>query len=265
MNVFYNENDKFASRWLEELCAVDLIPKGTIDTRSIHEIERTDLLRFGQAHFFAGIGGWPLALRLLGWPPEQAVWTGSCPCQPFSVAGKKKGKSDERHLWPIWRELISQCRPPIVFGEQVASPDGRRWFSELRVEMEKLGYGVGGADLCAAGFGAPHQRQRLFFGAVWLGNTYDERLQGRKSTEREKFGTLGRAASRRLLNAFWKRRTNVLCRDGKTRPIEPGIFPLAHGVPARVGRLRGYGNAIVPQVAANFILSFIDAMSENGF
>jgi hypothetical protein len=60
-------------------------------------------------------------------------------------------------------------------------------------------------------------------------------------------------------DGFWSRYDTVPCRDGKTRRVEPGTFPLAHGVPARVGRLRGYGNAIVPPVAAVFIRAFLEA------
>ena len=167
---YYNDNDPFVCKWLKELITDGLIPKGDIDDRSILEVKPSDLDGYVQCHFFCGIGGWPYALRLAGWPEDRPVFTGSCPCQPFSVAGKGKGLADERHLWPAFRWLIAQCRPATVFGEQVASKDGRLWLSGVRSDLEAMGYVVGGADLCAAGIGAPHIRQRLW----WMAdNTQD--------------------------------------------------------------------------------------------
>ncbi len=96
-------------------------------------------------------------------PEDRLVWTGSCPCQPFSCAGKQKGTQDERHLWPEFRRLITECHPPIIFGEQVASKLGREWLAGVRADLEALGYAVGAADLCAAGATAPHLRQRLYW------------------------------------------------------------------------------------------------------
>ena len=87
---YYNENDPYAAQWLRNLMAAGHIPEGCVDTRSILDVQPEDLAVFTQCHFFAGIGGWPLALRLAGWPVDKPVWTGSCPCQPFSVAGKRK-------------------------------------------------------------------------------------------------------------------------------------------------------------------------------
>ena len=63
-----------------------------------------------------------------------------------------------------------------------------------------------------------------------------------------------------MAGSFWSRAEWLPCRDGKARLAEPGVFPLAHGVPARVGRLRGYGNAIVPQVAAAFVTTALAAI-----
>src|SRR5690606_26725034 len=130
-----------------------------------------DLVGYTQCHFFAGIGGWPYALRLAGWPDDWPVWTGSCPCQPYSQAGSRKGDDDPRALWWAWRWLIDQCRPPVVFGEQVASKAGREWLAGVRTDLEAMGYAVGAADLCAAGVGAPHIRQRLWWVAdsEWFG------------------------------------------------------------------------------------------------
>jgi hypothetical protein len=93
---------------------------------------------------------------------DRPVWTGSCPCQPFSAAGKSGGFDDERHLWPAFHYLISQCRPNVVFGEQVASKDGLAWLDLVQADLEGTGYAVGAVDTCAAGFGAPaHQTATL--------------------------------------------------------------------------------------------------------
>jgi len=245
---------------------------------------------YGAAHFFAGVGGWPLALRMAGWPDDKPVWTASLPCQPFSNAGKRKGTKDERHLWPVFRELVAECRPPVLFGEQVASRDGREWLAGVRTDLEALGYAVGAADLCAAGVGAPHIRQRLFWVATQgLGDAHDQGLArragesgnhgqeqqaleraggdagrladadgagrgaGSEATEAPRYGRPAGAES--WSSAYWH-----LCLDGKHRrvPLEPELFPLAHGLPGRVGQLRAYGNAIVPPLAATFVRAFMD-------
>ena len=160
---YYNEHDPKAAAWLRGLIEAGEIPQGIVDERSIEDIAPSDLDGFTQCHFFAGIGGWPLAFRLAGWPDDRPAWTGSCPCQPFSQAGEGKGTADERHLWPAFFWLIRQRNPSIVFGEQVASKDGREWLAGVRVDLEDVGYAVGAADLCAAGVGAPHIRQRLYW------------------------------------------------------------------------------------------------------
>src|SRR5690606_5734874 len=108
------------------------------------------------------------------------VWTGSCPCQPYSSAGARKGDDDPRALWWAWRWLIDQCRPAVIFGEQVASKDGREWLSGVRADLEAMGYVVGAADLCAAGVGAPHIRQRLFWVACAAGGRCEQRVRGQR-------------------------------------------------------------------------------------
>ena len=91
MSAYYNEHDPKAAAWLRELIQAGEIPAGDVDERSIVEVQPADLARYTQCHFFAGIGGWSYALRLAGWPTDRPVWTGSCPCQPFSSAGKSGG------------------------------------------------------------------------------------------------------------------------------------------------------------------------------
>ena len=88
MKSYYNEHDPKAAAWLRELIKAGLIPDGDVDERSIAEVKPDELRHYTQCHFFAGIGGWSLALQLAGWSADKPVWTGSCPCQPFSAAGK---------------------------------------------------------------------------------------------------------------------------------------------------------------------------------
>ena len=317
----YNENEPFAVRWLEQLQERNLIQRGTILERSITELRPEDC--DSTSHFFAGIGGWSYALQLAGWDPARPVWSGSCPCQPFSIAGKGAGTSDKRHLWPIWRDLIAECRPPTIFGEQTSSDLGREWLSGVRADLEELGYAVGAADLCAASVNAPHRRQRLYW-VAHAGHGSDQRRDGFRDSapgitgaEREdqssgqgrqdqtRLGTLDdltdggpiggptdgmvntlrggainpdteakpgsdgpdfRVPGPASLSDFWDQFDIAECRaiDGSIqyRRIEPGLQPLATGLPDRVGRIRGFGNAIVPQLAATFIRAFLEAEEE---
>ncbi|MFW6681725.1 DNA cytosine methyltransferase [Komagataeibacter intermedius] len=345
MRVYYNEWDKSTAAWLRELGARHHLPAGHVDTRSIRDVRAGDVHDFDQCHFFAGIGGWPLALRLAGYE-RLPCWTGSPPCQPFSVAGQQRGKDDERHLAPVWLDLVRECRPSILFGEQVEAAIRHGWIDDLFDALEAEGYACGAAVLPACGIGAPHIRKRLFFGAVRLDDAssarHDRPLSRSESQAWDEArmcmsgegcttfrladahkGQCGRvsdgegcqsdrtqtgwvegdcvAQSHRQPDgaahsdnprpqrrqgvpecadeqpsgargmeggpadphhSFWSNADWIGCRDGKFRPVEPGILPLADGFPSRVGLLRGAGNAIVPQVAAAFIQEFIGAFAE---
>jgi DNA (cytosine-5)-methyltransferase 1 len=350
VTAYYNEVEPFAAQWLRNLIAAGHITPGEVDERSIEDVEPEDLRGFTQCHFFAGIGVWSYALRLAGWPDDRPVWTGSCPCQPFSVAGRQLGTTDERHLWPTWFRLIRECRPAAILGEQVAGPAALEWLDLVSADLEDASYSVGAADLCAASVGAPHIRQRLYWmgisnetrrgsrrrcnGVTKIGNgsfisgpvttlipAHTRRTPGRSEqfpgtkerSETRELGnpsksrggrhsgavpgsqgkgsqersttrsvadesvpasadgrlanTNGRQSSNRdvqrsgrylqqsqdALVVFWRDTNWLPCSDGKARPVEPGTFPLAHGVTNRVGRLRAYGNALCAPVAATFI------------
>ncbi|WP_429497311.1 DNA cytosine methyltransferase [Robbsia andropogonis] len=111
--AYYNEIDPYAAAWLRNLIEAGHIAPGMVDERSIEDVRPDDVRGFTQCHFFAGIGVWSYALRRAGWPDDRPVWTGSCPCQPFSAAGKGSGFADERHLWPAFHHLIRECRPAL--------------------------------------------------------------------------------------------------------------------------------------------------------
>lgn len=164
--AYYNEIDPFAAQWLRNLIATGHIAPGEVDERSIEDVTPDDLRGFTQCHFFAGIGVWSHSLRLAGWPDDRPVWTGSCPCQPFSAAGKGDGFADERHLWPHFFHLISERRPQHVFGEQVASGNANTWFDLVQADLEGVGYAFGLVPFTSAGIGAPHIRER----AYWVAN-----------------------------------------------------------------------------------------------
>ena len=459
---YYNEFDPYAAQWLRNLIEAGHIPQGEVDSRSIKDVRASDLTGYVQCHFFAGLGGWSHALRLAGWPEDRPVWTGSCPCQPFSAAGAQKGTADDRHLWPTWFNLIRECRPDVIFGEQVEAAINHGWLDLVQSDLEGEGYACGAVGIPAGGVGAPHIRQRLWFVADAqsvgrsiqhtphdgsanapsntlanandsvadqrrsdigeLGNTPsagrrtggsdgrgDETSDGRDTAQRGASGAEARRAGvadgeladtsnnghlaadglRETLEPSWEARAHGVgqsagscdvseladtqhaergaerqidtdahgrdglgrggdvseladansgrhnrwatatgrqagastgiasssasdqladtngtrsaagvsgqeygeervaevthhggggesgagqrsetfwsdcdwlpCRDGKARPVEPGTFPLAHGVSARVGRLRAYGNAIVPQVAQAFIEAYLES------
>jgi DNA (cytosine-5)-methyltransferase 1 len=260
--AYYNDSDPFVCEWLRGLIRAGQLPDGEVDQRAIQEVRAEDVRCFRECHFFAGIGGWAYALTLAGWPADLPVWTGSCPCQPFSTAGKGLGERDPRHLWPEWFQLIRECRPERIFGEQVAGAVAHGWLDAVSADLEAEGYAIGAVVLGAHSVGAPHLRQRLWFvaeGPRELGDaeSCDRRLSIRQGTAAS-LEPRGPSTPGGLCDGFWSSCDWLPCRDGKARPVEPGTFPLADGVPSRVGRLRAYGNAIVPQVAAEFVRAYME-------
>lgn len=238
--ALYNEIDEYAAEWLENLIRLGVIAPGIVDRRSIEDLRGDDLRQFRQCHFFAGIGVWSYALRCAGVPDDTPLWSGSCPCQPFSAAGKGTGVDDERHLWPAWQHLIRKERPPRIYGEQVASKDGLGWLDLVLADMEAEDYSIWAVDTCSAGSGAPHIRQRLRFcaddlrpasGGLEHASIYrpQGRLFGRSDAE---WGNLDRSSGR---DGAVDRLANTESYGSSSNPSRSGSDQL-FSVPRRIGQ-----------------------------
>lgn len=245
MTSYYNEIDPYAAQWLCNLIEAGHIARGVVDTRSIEDVHPRDLDGFTQCHFFAGLGGWSLALRLAGWADDRPVWTGSCPCQPFSTAGKGVGFTDERHLWPSWFHLIRECRPSSIFGEQVtASAD---WLALVRCDLEAVGYAVGAMPIEAASAGAPHRRDRFWWTAA------DPKRH--KQPWQEPCVRPDRRVGREQQLLPW---------HGGWQQALARFRAMDNGIPRCVAATDAARNAIVPQVAAAFIEAAAEHLSVSG-
>lgn len=207
-----------------------------------------------------------------GRKPTIHLLSGGFPCQPFSVAGKRKGVSDERFLWDEMLRVIREVQPLWVLGENVRgllSIDGGRTFGTIIHELAEVGYRVGWGVYGACHVAAPHRRERVFIVASSGGRREGEIISNKEAFAktrgryRNALASLGAGEDvANAENSHW--RTNGWCEarriswepgrsSCKARPncdgwaTEPNVGRVAHGVPNRVDRLRALGNAVVPQ------------------
>jgi DNA (cytosine-5)-methyltransferase 1 len=151
--------------------------------------------------------------------------TGGFPCQPFSVAGKRKGADDERNMWPATIECVRIIRPRYCFFENVPGLLNSGYFGRIVADLAQSGYLVRWRCLSAAEVGAPHKRDRLWIVADANGGRCEEHV-----TRQEQ------PVPQPSEGGWWS--------------VEPRLGRLAGGVPNRVGRLKAAGNGQVPAVAA---------------
>ena len=193
------------------------------------------------------------------------VISGGFPCQPFSVAGKQKGKNDDRYLWPEMLRVIRELRPHCVVGENVPGII-KIAAGQVVKDLERAGYHVVVFHYEAAAVGAWHRRSRVFFvGLEDMADTDGEGLQGGEqhgasaasedTRERPSRPPVGerRETIRNTLcggrDRIARRRQRQELADGRCWAAEPDVGRVAHGIPARVDRLKCLGNAVVPQQA----------------
>lgn len=249
MTAYYNEINPYAAQWLRNLVSKNMIAPGDVDERSIVDVKPDDLKGYAQCHFFAGIGGWSYALRLAGWEDGRHVWTGSCPCQPFSAIGTRKGFDDERHLWPELKRLVEKRRPTVFFGEQ--SANAAEWLRLVRSDMETMDYAMGAIPIEAASAGADVLGDRFWF----VASTDITELCGQPSARQQP-----QHQSDQVPHPLHAGRSDNWRRgqDGKLRRVNPGVHWMAHGVSARMGKISGFGNAIDPRPAAEVIGAYME-------
>ena len=191
------------------------------------------------------------------------VISGGFPCQPFSVAGKQKGKEDDRYLWPEMLRVITELRPRCVVGENVPGII-KIAAGQVVKDLERAGYHVVVFNFEAAAVGAWHRRSRVFFvGIADVADTACERIQrhaaicAAKPAERSgKMQSDAESGSEAVYDAMcsgcegdarWGKSQELA--DGRFWAAEPDVGRVAHGIPARVDRLKCLGNAVVPQQA----------------
>ena len=262
---------------------------------------------------FSGIGGFDLAVEWMGWenafhcewnefgqkvlhyywPNAESygditktdftkwrgtidIVTGGFPCQPYSMAGKRRGKEDDRHLWPEMLRAIREIAPKYIVGENVlglTNWDGGMVFNEVYSDLEAEGYDVQAVVIPAAGKNAPHGRDRVWFiahansdGPQWLNskhekytsktwinafNDFEQAITTDSTSER------GRQIDGTGKSGLTNKKGSE--HDWENFPTQSPICGGDDGLPTeldditfskwRAESVKAYGNAIVPQVA----------------
>jgi len=236
--------------------------------------------------------GVPIAGDIKQYEGKKAdVVTGGFPCQPFSVAGKRKGTNDDRHLWPEMLRVIKACKPRWVIGENVRNltsiQDGMV-FEQVCTDLEEQGYEVQSFVIPASAVNAPHQRYRVWIVAhtgcsLWKRSKFREENESEdkrrdanqferssstsksnvadsKISERDALQTNREYGEISPQEVFRDR--SCIQRQTSWWSVEPNVGRVAHGIPDRVDRLKGLGNAIVPQIAYQLGLAILKAEHE---
>ena len=204
--------------------------------------------------------------------------SGGFPCQPFSVAGKRRSKEDDRYLWPEMLRVIQEIRPAWVIGENVAGII-RLALDTVLSDLEDAGYAAEALVLPACAVDAPHRRDRVAI-IAYAGSERRERNARREHAREsedlcshvantDSKGQQGSQRSGAPCERYWKEAYRSACKprgycgELPTWPAEPGVGRVAHGVPHRVDRIKCLGNAVVPQQFYPIFRAIHDLETEN--
>lgn len=225
-----------------------------------------------------------LTRRFGEWRNKPVVLTGGFPCQPYSSAGQRKGKKDERHLWPEMLRLIHEILPDFIVGENVfglLNWNGGMVFDEVLTDLGSAGYDVTPLVIPAAAVNAPHGRDRIWFVAYRNGSGLQKTRSEQQTAGSVQYGELDwnatntTSARRGQDNGREKSKFNNQASTPskwENFPTQPPICGGDDGLPTeldgvtfskwRTESIKGYGNAIVPQVAYEIFKSIELAYSE---
>lgn len=241
MTAYYNEIDPYCCRVLDKNIRAGHLPYGVIDDRDIRDVRADELVGFSQLHLFAGIGGFPLACRMVGLPDTFGIVTGGFPCQDISKAGRGAGIDGERSgLWAEMVRLIGELRPRYALMENVSMLLARG-LGRVLGDLAACGFDAEWSVVSACSVGAPHTRERVFIVAY----PHCVGCQARDVQDRVVSEALAQAAREgqwqfRIGRAYGRR----------VRAIpNAGVCRVADGVPGRLDRYRAVGNAVVPEAA----------------
>lgn len=211
--------------------------------------------------------GVPIIDDITQWPSERIgcdIITGGFPCQPFSSAGLKRGKQDDRFLWPAMLAVIERERPAWVVGENVAGIIHMA-LDQVLFDLEAINYTARPLVIPACAVDAPHRRDR-----VWIvgHSNIARKSNGAIHDETSIMQNVGRNSNGygEVQNwSFPKQKLNAPRNCQKISPqwpVEPPVGRVADGIPNRTHRIKGLGNAIVPQVAYE-IFNHLEAFSQS--
>ena len=240
------------------------VPDGEVDRTITWKLNPNDLRGLTQCHFFC----WDSAdgQKRFASPDGEIALSGPevVRVSRFRARDGEKAMSINDTSGPLFTTLSPSANLQWSLGNKLQARMAGNGSAAVRADLERLGYACGGADMSAAGVGAPHVRQRLWWVADASGvGKFIKREKRELVRGNDSNGHCGEwRGNGRVNKSAWSDAEFILCDDGKTRPVEPGIAPLAHGVPKRVGKLRAYGNAIVSPLAAEFVAAFMECQDD---
>jgi len=184
--------------------------------------------------------------------PHADIISAGYPCQPFSVAGRRQGEKDDRHIWPRVREIIAQKRPTWSLLENVAGHISLG-LDDVLADLENEGYAARPFIIPATSVDARHIRKRVWILARNMGDANSERRARDQGRQHQVTADADKQVAARSTP-----------KHGSKWPTEPNMGRVAYGIPNRVDRIAALGNAVVPQIVTAIGTTILQVESANG-